>query len=200
MNSSKLVWCSPVSIVHVLILFLTCNFETKTMLKDFFPTWFQFQSSLRPSPLNNWLPYTCIDQLSRALKDVKQDSLYERVIVLLFQQFTSYKTQDASCYTHLFCLETFYQFCCWRLLSDLTWIYILSNVSCRYEDDVAALYMTASTCNSCLLLCFSWLKCWSTSWLSITRKWDTSLNKFWRNNSGISCVLREHRLKDKYPI
>lgn len=121
MNPSKLVWCSSVSRVNVLILFIVCNLVTKIILKDFFPTWLQFQSSLRPSSLNNWLPYTCIDQMSRALKDMKQDSLYERVRVPLFQQFSSYKTQDKSWYTHLFCLETFYQFCCWRLLSDLTW-------------------------------------------------------------------------------
>lgn len=62
-----------------------------------------------------------------------------------------------------------------------SWIFIKC-VSRGYENDVAALYMTASTDTSCVLLCFSWLKCWSTSWLSTSRKWDTSPNRFWRNN------------------
>lgn len=88
-------------------------------MKDFFPTWLQFQSCSRPVPQSSWLPYTCIDQLSLALKDMKQDSHYERVRVPLSQQFSSYKMHDASWFTHLiFCLETAYQFCCWRFLSD----------------------------------------------------------------------------------
>ncbi|XP_078332937.1 nuclear pore complex protein Nup160-like isoform X1 [Crassostrea virginica] len=51
---------------------------------------FNLKSSLRPSPLNNWLPYTCIDQLSRALKDLKQDMLYDRLAEKLAHKLTSY--------------------------------------------------------------------------------------------------------------
>lgn len=51
---------------------------------------FNLKSSLRPSSLNNWLPYTCIDQMSRALKDMKQDSLYERLAEMLEYKLAVY--------------------------------------------------------------------------------------------------------------
>ncbi|XP_062566399.1 nuclear pore complex protein Nup160-like isoform X5 [Saccostrea cucullata] len=51
---------------------------------------FNIKSSLRPTPLNNWLPYTCIDQLLRALKDVKQDILYERLSETLEYKLANY--------------------------------------------------------------------------------------------------------------
>lgn len=168
--------------------------KPKTILKDFFTTLLQFQSCSRPVPQSSWLPYTCIDQLSQALKDMKQDSHHDRVRVPLSQQFSSYKRHDASWYTRIIlsgnCLPVLVlllKICIWLYNLNLifikcfSWIFIKC-VSRGYENDVAALYMTASTDTSCVLLCFSWLKCWSTSWLSTSRKGDTSPNRFWRNN------------------
>lgn len=51
---------------------------------------FSLKSSLRSSPLKNWLPYTCIDQLSQALKGMKQDTHYERLAEMMEYKLAVY--------------------------------------------------------------------------------------------------------------
>nr|XP_034311974.1 nuclear pore complex protein Nup160 [Crassostrea gigas] len=51
---------------------------------------FNLKSCSRPVPQSSWLPYTCIDQLSLALKDMKQDSHYERLAEMLEYKLAIY--------------------------------------------------------------------------------------------------------------